>query len=169
MAIVELQSDLARLALDAERFRELERIAAYEIANALLLTSLDLQTRVGLRAEPYQVFMLIVIATVQRYARATDQDERYLTRTPLPTVLSGAISRRRIAEVLGIPLETVRRHVAGLLSHGLIVERSRGKLSTPGGTLERIGGDATPEKIAKQIVSLANLLIRKEIVRVERR
>lgn len=56
------------VSVDAERFAEVERLAAYEIGNGLLLMNLDLQRCFGLRAEQYQVFMLIVVATVQRCA-----------------------------------------------------------------------------------------------------
>jgi hypothetical protein len=54
---------------------------------------------------------LIMLASLQRYVRAPQPDPACLDRTPLPDALAGRISRRRIAEVLGIPLETVRRQV----------------------------------------------------------
>jgi len=125
-----------RLELDPDGFAAVERLVAYEMGNALLMLNLQLQQRFGLRAEEYQVFLVIVLSTVQRFVRAGGPDDTYMRRTPLPLEQSSAISRRRVSDVLGVPLETVRRIVARLLARGLIVERSRGSLSTLGGTLE---------------------------------
>jgi hypothetical protein len=127
------------IAVDPEGFRASERIAAYEIANSLLTVNIRLQTALGLRPEELEIFLIIVLATVQRYVRSTDPDPSFLDRTALPPHLAGFTSRRRIADVSGVPLETVRRHVARLMDRNLIVERGRGRLSTPGGTLSRLG------------------------------
>lgn len=148
------------LKFDPDGFAEVERLVAYEMGNALLMLNLELQHRFGLRAEEYQVFLLIVLSTVQRFAHASDAGDAHLRRAPLPLDRSSSISRRRISEVLGIPLETVRRIVARLLEGELIVERSRGSLSTKGGTLESLGQDATPERTARRFVATANAMIR---------
>ncbi len=149
-----------RLVLDPQGFAVRERLVAYEIGNALLMLNLELQQRFGLRAEAYQVFMLIVMSTVQRFARNPGSDDTLLGRNPLPPEAAGSISRRRIAETLDIPFETVRRTVAGLLARGMIVERRRGRLSTPGGTLARLGEDALPERMARRLLSVSNAMTR---------
>lgn len=154
-----------RLELEPKGFAEVERLVAYETANALLMLNLDLQHRVGLRAEEYQVYMLVVRSTVQRLIRAGDAEAGYLDRTPLPRDRAGAISRRRISEVLGIPLETLRRNVSRLLGQGLIVEHRRGSLSTPGGTLAALGEDATPERVVRRFIAATNAMIRAGAVR----
>jgi hypothetical protein len=94
------------------------------------MLNLELQRSFGLRAEEHQIFLLIVLSTVQRFARDRGRDARFLDSTPLPAKTAGSISRRRISETLDIPLETVRRTVAGLLARGTLVERRRGCLST---------------------------------------
>lgn len=149
-----------RLELNPLGFARSERLVAYEMANSMLMLNLDLQQRVGLRAEEYQVYLLIVVATVQRFVQSGDAEIIHFGRSPLPADLSGAISRRRISEVLGIPLETVRRIVARLLESGMIEERGRGRLSTRGGTLEGLSEDATPERIVRRFVSTVNTMIR---------
>lgn len=154
-----------RLELDPKGVAEVARLVACEMGNALLMLNLQLQHRFELRAEEYQVFLLIVLSTVQRFMRAGDADETYLRRTPLPADRSSSISRRRISEVLGIPLETARPIMARLLERGLIVEPSRGRLSTQGGTLELLGQDATPERTARRFVATANAMIRLGAVR----
>lgn len=146
--------------LDPEGFARYERLVAYEVGNTLLMLNLELQKSFGLRVEEYQIFMLIVLSTVQRFARDPGSDETLFDRTPLPTSLAGSISRRRISETLGIPLETVRRTVAGLLARGMIVERQRGVLSTPGGTLARLAADRLPERMARRFLSVSNTMIR---------
>lgn len=40
----------------------------------------------------------------------------------------GTLSRRAIAQMLGLPFETVRRATGRLMARGLITERCRGKL-----------------------------------------
>ena len=50
--------------------------------------------------------------------------------------------------------------VADLLARGMIVERRRGCLSTPGGTLEQLGTDALPERMARTILSVSNVMTR---------
>lgn len=42
----------------------------------------------------------------------------------------------------------------------MIVERSRGCLSTSGGTLARLGEDALPERMARRLLTLSNNMIR---------
>jgi hypothetical protein len=149
-----------RLELDLEGFTKAERLVAYEMGNALLMLNLQLQQHFNLRSEEYQVYLLIVLSTVQRFARTTSIDDPYVCRAPLPSSHAGSISRRRIAEVLGIPLETVRRIVNRFLEIGLIVERGRGGLSTPGGTLQKLSDDNTHEKIVRRFVATINTMIR---------
>lgn len=149
-----------RLDFDPNGFTKAERLVAYEMGNALLMLNLELQQRFNLRAEEYQVYLLIILSTVQRFARTTSADDPHVCHAPLPPTLAGSISRRRIAEVLGIPLETVRRIVSRFLDMGLIVERQRGGLSTPGGTLEKLSEDKTHEKIVRRFIATGNAMIR---------
>ncbi len=157
----------ARLALDPEGFAKRERLVAYELGNTLLMLNLELQQRFGLRAEEYQIFMLIVMSTVQRFARSLGANEDHSDRTPLPPEVSGSISRRRISETLDIPLETVRRTVSSLLARGMIVERRRGCLSTLGGTLGHLAAEALPERMARRFLSVCNVMTRLGAAKME--
>lgn len=66
----EPQADIQmRLDLDPEAFGAVERLVAYEMGNRLLMVNHELQQRFGLRAEGYQVYLLIVLSTVQRFVR----------------------------------------------------------------------------------------------------
>ncbi len=148
--------------LDRVRFEAVERLAVYELVNTLLLDQLELQRVFDLRAEEFQVFFLIAVTTAQRHVRGAGAAPVAVLadRTPLGPEQSGSISRRRIAETLGIPLETVRRHVAHLMAKGLVVERGRGRIATPGGTLARVSAaDATLHLVRRQL-TLTNTLLR---------
>jgi hypothetical protein len=146
--------------LDPAGFAGRERLIADEIGNTLLMLNLELQQRFGLRVEEYQIFLLIVLSTVQRFSRNPGSNDALLDRSPLPPDMAGFISRRRISETLGIPFETVRRTVTGLLARGMIVERRRGCLSTPGGTLASLATDALPERMARRFLSVGNAMTR---------
>lgn len=148
-----------RLRFDRDGYAKVERLVAYEVGNSLLMLNLELQRAFGLRAEEYQIFMLIVFATVQRFARDSNQDERYIANQPLPPEYRRSISRRRISETLGIPLETVRRTTARLLDRRMIEERQRGQLSTKGGTLKLLSEKGVSEDIAARFLRVANGMV----------
>jgi len=148
------------LLIDPDGFEAAERLAAYEMANTLLRMNLRLQSALGMRPEEFQVFLVIVLGTTQRFVRSAAPAPEFLTRAPLPAALAGYVSRRRIADVLGVPLETVRRHVRRLLSCGLVVERRRGRLTTPGGTLKRLAGHGVPAGLLGDVAALVNALLR---------
>lgn len=140
--------------LDAQGFLAAERLAVYEMVNALLTMELDLQAALDLRAEERQVFAAIAIATVQKFVRTAGPKSPHVGNAPLPRDLAGHISRRRVADALGLPLETTRRHVARLIERGLVVEVRRGQLQTPGGTLARLSENRATLRMARQFLSV---------------
>jgi DNA-binding transcriptional ArsR family regulator len=146
--------------LDVDRLARVERLVMYEIGNTLLLNQLELQREFGLRAEALQVFLMIVLATTQRYVRGASPDDPAAGSDPLAPADSGAVSRRRIAEALGIPLETVRRHVAALAASGLVAERGRGRIATTGGTLARLRAAGVSEGVARRQHALTGVMMR---------
>jgi len=165
MSTLDRHTSRRGIAVDAKNFRAAERMASYEMANALLTVNLRLQTALGLRPEELQVFLIIVLATVQRYARSPKPDPAFLDRTPLPMHFAGYTSRRRIADVSGVPLETVRRHVARLMDRDLVVERGRGRLSTRGDILFRLGDTEVTFEAATEFAALTNVLLRRGVYR----
>jgi CRP-like cAMP-binding protein len=147
------------LTLDPMGFAATERLNSYEIANTLLSLNRRLQKALGMRAEELEVFLVIALGTTQRFVRRPDCDPTLTTRTPLPREYAGHTSRRRIADSLGIPRETVRRHVAKLITRGMVVEDGRGRISTPGGTLELLAAQGVPMAAAQDVASLANTML----------
>lgn len=154
-----------RLKLDKDGFAANERLAANDLGNTLLASLLRLQQHFDLRAEAFQVFFVIVLATVQKVLRNPDMDAAARGTAPLLPEQRGGISRRRIAEVLGIPLETVRRHTSQLLQDGMIEERGRGHLSTRGGTLASLSQAGIPFDIAQDFLAVVNAMAKRGAIR----
>jgi DNA-binding IclR family transcriptional regulator len=97
---------------------------------------------------------------VQRYIRAANPPPVYLDRTPMPPEGPGGVSQRRIADALGLPVETVRRHVNALIATGDVVEHRRGHLNTSPGRLELLAADGIPRAAAARTLAVANLMLR---------
>jgi hypothetical protein len=156
-----------RLQIDAEAFERLQRLAMYEIVCAMLDLTCEVQETLGLRPDACQVYLLIAVSAVQRYARAPDG--AYVGIDPIPLSESGTISRRRIADASGLPRETVARHVRNLIGRGLVIEVGRGRLTTPPGLLRDVGPTGLLDRMARHSAGLANALLRLEVlVPVER-
>lgn len=130
------------------------------MANAVLEIQIILQGRLKLRPEECLVFLAVIAATVQRFARSATPDSDHLTREPIPPELRSSISRRRLSDSLGIPLETVRRHIARLKERGLVVEHGRGQLSSSGGTLRIMGDSGDTRRIASQFTGVTNSFLK---------
>jgi predicted DNA-binding transcriptional regulator len=153
-----------RLKIDKDGYAANERLVANDVGNALLASFLQLQQHFDLRAEAFQVFLVILLATVQKVLRDPGMDPATKDATPLLPDQRGGISRRQIAEVLGIPFETVRRHVAELLRRGMIEERARGQLSTRGGTLARLSQAGITLDIAQRFLTVVNAMERRDVI-----
>lgn len=145
-----------RFEIDEAAFNRNERRLAYALGNALLLSHLSLQRHYGLRAETFQVLLVIILATVQRLLRSGATEAELMGTAPLPEAQRVGISRRRIAEVLDIPFETVRRHVELLAERGLVEERRRGQISTRGGTLRDLSEAGLTLGTARQFLGVFN-------------
>ena len=148
-----------RLLLDPDGFAAAERLLTYEMVNALLLINVELQQLFNMKPLELQIFMLISTSSMQRFMRDPQRDRAYHDVTPLPAKYRGSISRRRIAESLDLPLETVRRNVANLIARGVIVETGRGLLSTSQGTLKQSSETGVTLLMASRFLRLANRMI----------
>jgi len=86
--------------------------------------------------EAYMVYLAVVSAGVGRLVRDPVMRKRYADQTPVPDDLRPTISRRAIAESVGLPRETVRRKIAALIEAGHLAAR-RGGVVIVGPALER--------------------------------
>lgn len=160
------QSRQVRLSLEKGEFDRRQRPALYEVVNALVNLTAEVQRTLNLRPEPCQIYLIIAVAVVQRYARG-ESSGIHDGSDPLPEALTSSISRRRIAEISGIPRETVARHVRYLIERGLVAETGTGKLVTPPGLLRSIGPTGLPERLVGEVASVAHRLIKLGVLRLE--
>jgi len=81
-----------------------------------------------LRLQPVELLILIATTTgnVQRVMRIPGLPEPLRGSDPLPAAMVVPMSRRAIARITGIPTETVRRHVDGMVKRGILVSEPRG-------------------------------------------
>jgi hypothetical protein len=159
------ESSPLRLTLDAEEFERRQRLALYHVVNALVNLTSDIQRTLDLRPEACQIYLIVAVAVAQRYAREPSGG-KYDGVVPLPLSLGGAISRRRISEITGIPRETVARHVRHLIDRGLLEEVGTGRLITPPGLLRDIGPSGLPNRLVGEFTAVAKRLTRLGVVRV---
>ncbi|RPH43941.1 MAG: hypothetical protein EHM87_12120 [Burkholderiales bacterium] len=83
------------------------------------------------RLQPIEVLILIATTTgnVQRAVRTEALPDVLRASTALPPDLVVPMSRRAIARVTGLPTETVRRHVDGMVRRGVLVSTRKGVLA----------------------------------------
>ena len=71
--------------------------------------------------ERFVVYLAVISAGTSHFQRDPELRARYAD-DPLPDELRLGISRRAIADSVGLPRETVRRKIAGLIADGHVVE-----------------------------------------------
>lgn len=76
----------------------------------------------GSDIERFVVYMAVISAGISHIQRDPALRARYANDAPLPNELRFGISRRAIAESVGLPRETVRRKIASLITSGHVVE-----------------------------------------------
>lgn len=103
----------------------------------LLWSALRSRRNLGLSATEWLVFLVVNTSAIQRFVRSPRVDPHLLDTAPIPQDQLGAISRRRVGDVSGLPLETVRRMASRLIARGLLREHGDG-LRGPGGILLRL-------------------------------
>jgi hypothetical protein len=82
------------------------------------------------------IFLAVLEANGRQNVREPFFREQYAdVQVSLPVELARPISRQAIAESLGIPRETVRRKIAGLIAKGFLVEHPRGGVITARGVI----------------------------------
>ena len=96
------------------------RLKGIVVCDALLRLSSIVSNVYGPDMERFIVYMAVISAGASRFQRDPNLRARY-AEEPLPDEFRGAVSRRAIAESVGLPRETVRRKIAALIADGHIV------------------------------------------------
>jgi hypothetical protein len=118
------------MAISPEATRRELRLCGFALLNHYLTMHQVIAEHVQL--PPVEMLILIATTTgnVQRAAlRPGSLPEALRGVKPLPPELVVPMSRRAIARVTGLPTETVRRHVDGMVRRGILVARPKGVLA----------------------------------------
>lgn len=86
--------------------------------------------------EGYVIYLAVVCAGIDRIQRDPELAGQFSAEVPVPEEMRTPVSRRAIAESLGLPRETVRRKIASLIAQGHLLEREGGVVAV-GPVLER--------------------------------
>ncbi len=116
------------ITIDTERFAAEARMMAYAMVNAFVTQHSIVTEALAMRPAKLLVFMVIIVATVQRSLRDPDFPAELHGSARMARAQVGYISRRAIAEASGLPRENVRRIVEELLEEGRLIVGPRGDL-----------------------------------------
>lgn len=155
----EPSSSTPRLRTDPEARDALLRKWAFVLGNTLWEIQVFEQTAMNLRAEEDLVYRTIILAAIQRILRERGPTEPvFMGKTPLPTQQITPVSMRRVAEVTGIPRETVRRHVEFLKERGLVGQHPDGGVYAPNSLQVRTAAGIMDKRL-NSILRAVNSLI----------
>jgi hypothetical protein len=118
-----------RYSISVEAMRRELRLCGFALLNHYLTMHQVIAERV--RLQPVELLILIATTTgnVQRALRPEGLPEALRGSEPLPAERVVPMSRRAIARVTGLPTETVRRHVAGMVERRILVSTPKGVLA----------------------------------------
>jgi hypothetical protein len=159
-------AETTSLVLRRDRLEALARPAAYRMTNSFLRQH-DIYTRhLVMRPNKLLVYLVIVVATVQRLMRG-GLPPHWLGTTRMNRSIVGFISRRGIAGATGLPRENVRRIVDELADEDRLIFGPRGSIANKGGVMERPETMPILFELAQEIAASAELLIRLGILEVK--
>jgi hypothetical protein len=164
--MVDEPSTRVRLTVQPETLQALARPAAYRMTNSFLRQHDAFSRHLGMRPNKLLVYLVIVVATVQRLMRG-GLPPHWLGTARMNRGVVGFISRRGIAGATGLPRENVRRIVDELAAEDRLIFGPRGAVANKGGVMERSETMPILVDVAHEIAASAELLIRLGIIVIE--
>ena len=153
------------LELDKDRLAAVWRIATYATANCLVSMQLNELRAYRLRPAELLVFDIVALASVQRNFRNLRSLDA-TTADLCPTNESnGTISRRRVADITGLPRATVARILDRLMDRGMVHELRRGHLQVPVGVVLQGQHSFDLTEMFTPVVLLMDQLVRLGVVK----
>ena len=150
-----------RLRTDPEARDALLRKWAFVLGNTLWELQVFELAALDLRAEEDLVYRTVILASIQRVLRERGPTEPvFMGENPLPAHQITPVSMRRVAEVTGIPRETVRRHVELLKERGLVDQHPDGGVYAPNSLRIRASAglmDKTLQSVLRAVNSLIDM------------
>lgn len=154
------------LVLRQDKLEALARPAAYRMTNSFLRQH-DVYTRhLGMRPNKLLVYLVILVASVQRLMRG-GLPPHWLGTMRMHRGVVGYISRRAISGATGLPRENVRRIVDELAVEDRLIFGPRNSIANKGGVMERPETMPLLVELAQEIASSAELLIRLGILELK--
>jgi hypothetical protein len=146
------------LILQRDKLEALARPAAYRMTNSFLRQH-DIYTRhLGMRPNKLLVYLVIVVASVQRLMRG-GLPPHWLGTMRMHRGIVGYISRRGISGATGLPRENVRRIVDELAAEDRLIFGPRNSVANKGGVMERPETMPMLIEMVQEIAASAELLI----------
>lgn len=137
------------------------RVAMFGIANMFLATQRAFSsTETQTTPSELLIYLTICVANVQRLMRERSIPDGFTATAILPREWVVPISRNAIASATGLPRETVRRQVAGMIKRGLLVEDERGGVTPPPGVIVTFGLEPLLEPLLTEFARTAEQLLR---------
>jgi hypothetical protein len=153
------------LELNSARHSEVWRLAAYAVGNCLLAMQVRQLRLYAMRPLDLLIFNMVALACVQRSIRSVRMLDLNTDDINPTNELNGTTSRRRIAESSGLPRSTVARALSRLMSKGMVVERSRGRLQVPVGIVLQGPFSCEAEDLYAPVISMMEQWMRLGVVR----
>lgn len=161
----EMTPDNAIITVRRERLNALARPAAYRMTNSFLRQHDVFARHLGMRPNKLLVYLVIVVASVQRLMRG-GLPPHWLGTQRMNRGVVGYISRRGIAGATGPPRENVRRLVDELAAEERLIFGPRGSVANKGGVMERPETIPILTEVAMEIAATAELMLRLGIFEV---
>jgi CRP-like cAMP-binding protein len=136
------------------------------LANLFLAMHRTLSAPMALGPTELLIYVTIAVANVQRLMRERCIPPGCSGTDILPREWVVPISRNAIASATGLPRETVRRQVAGMIASGLLIEDERGGVTTAIGMIQDQGLEPLLEAVLAEFTRTAEALLRTGVIAV---
>lgn len=111
------------------------------------------------------IFNVIALASVQKSVRSIRHFDAATDDIAPTNEANGTISRRRIADVTGLPRSNVARALKRLMDRDMVVERSRGHVQVPVGLVLQDQFACDFKELYAPVVTMMEQFMKLDIVR----
>ncbi len=153
---------LDAMILAEENFTSKARLVSYATINDILEQLRLLADHSGMSYNELVVYIWISLATVQETSQIEAADQLPTPDSPIPFPGTGSISRRAVAAATGLPRETARRIITGLLANGHVTPVGRNFVASP--FLTELPAQSQIMSCLEKAVQIINTLLRLDVM-----
>ena len=143
------------------------RSAMFPLLNLFLATHRILSEHERMSPPVLLVYCTVAIGNIQKLMRERNVPPGFTATAVLPREWVVPMSRSAIAAATGLPRETVRRHVLGLIEQGLFVDDPRGGVTITPGAIQDRGFEPLLESLLTEFARTADALLRIDVIEVQ--